>query len=131
MIPSLAPTSSSNGAEPPPVEASRLAENVMFFARTLRAAGLPIGPGRVIDALRAIEAVGIGTREDLYWTLHAVFVNRRDQQPLYDQAFHIFWRNPQLLEKMLQTMLPSIAVPRDEPEKGEEMLRRLAEALAG
>ena len=35
----------------------------MFFARTLRAAGLPIGPGRVIDALRAIEAVGIGTRE--------------------------------------------------------------------
>ncbi|MGH6939219.1 vWA domain-containing protein [Hypericibacter sp.] len=131
MIPSLAATSTSNGAGPPPVEASRLAENVMFFARTLRAAGLPIGPGRVIDALRAIEAVGIGTREDLYWTLHAVFVNRRDQQPLYDQAFHIFWRNPQLLEKMLQTMLPSIAVPRDEPEKGEEMLRRLAEALAG
>ncbi|QEX16996.1 VWA domain-containing protein [Hypericibacter terrae] len=131
MIPSLAATSNGNGAEPPPVEASRLAENVMFFARTLRAAGLPIGPGRVIDALRAIEAVGIGTREDLYWTLHAVFVNRRDQQPLYDQAFHIFWRNPQLLEKMLQTMLPSIAVPRDEPEKGEEMLRRLAEALAG
>jgi uncharacterized protein with von Willebrand factor type A (vWA) domain len=115
----------------PPIEASRLAENVMFFARTLRAAGLPIGPGRVIDALRAIEAVGIGTREDLYWTLHAVFVNRRDQQPLYDQAFHIFWRNPQLLEKMLQTMLPSISVPREEAEKGEEMLRRLAEALAG
>jgi len=115
----------------PPIEASRLAENVMFFARTLRAAGLPIGPGRVIDALRAIEAVGIGTRADLYWTLHAVFVNRRDQQPLYDQAFHIFWRNPQLLEKMLQTMLPSISVPREEAEKGEEMLRRLAEALAG
>jgi uncharacterized protein with von Willebrand factor type A (vWA) domain len=115
----------------PPIEPSRLAENVMFFARTLRAAGLPIGPGRVIDALRAIEAVGIGTREDLYWTLHAVFVNRRDQQPLYDQAFHIFWRNPQLLEKMLQTMLPSISVPREEAEKGEEMLRRLAEALAG
>jgi uncharacterized protein with von Willebrand factor type A (vWA) domain len=131
MTPSLATASGSNSAGPPPVEASRLAENVMFFARTLRAAGLPIGPGRVIDALRAIEAVGIGTREDLYWTLHAVFVNRRDQQPLYDQAFHIFWRNPQLLEKMLQTMLPSIAVPRDEPDKGEEMLRRLAEALAG
>jgi uncharacterized protein with von Willebrand factor type A (vWA) domain len=123
--------SASPGNGEPPIEAGRLAENVMFFARTLRAAGLPIGPGRVIDALRAIEAVGIGTREDLYWTLHAVFVNRRDQQPLYDQAFHIFWRNPQLLERMLQTMLPSVSVPRDEAEKGEEILRRLAEALAG
>jgi uncharacterized protein with von Willebrand factor type A (vWA) domain len=130
--PSPPPVSpASHGNHRSPIEASRLAENVMFFARTLRAAGLPIGPGRVIDALRAIEAVGIGTREDLYWTLHAVFVNRRDQQPLYDQAFHIFWRNPQLLEKMLQTMLPSVSVPRDEAEKGEEILRRLAEALAG
>lgn len=108
---------------------SRLAENVMFFARTLRAAGLPIGPGRVIDAVKAIEAVGIGTRDDLYWTLHAVFVNRRDQQPLFDQAFHIFWRNPQLLQKMIQAMLPSISVPREEADKGEEMSRRLAEAL--
>ncbi|MFZ5789179.1 MAG: vWA domain-containing protein [Pseudomonadota bacterium] len=103
----------------------------MFFARTLRAAGLPIGPGRVIDALKAVEAVGIGTRDDLYWTLHAVFVNRRDQQPLFDQAFHIFWRNPQLLEKMIQAMLPSIGVPREEAGKDEEMSRRLAEALMG
>jgi uncharacterized protein with von Willebrand factor type A (vWA) domain len=103
----------------------------MFFARTLRAAGLPIGPGRVIDALKAVETVGIGTREDLYWTLHAVFVNRRDQQPLFDQAFHIFWRNPQLLEKMLAAMLPTVAAGSAGAEEAEPMLRRLAEALAG
>ena len=30
----------------------RLAENVMHFARVLRAAGLPIGPDRVLDAVR-------------------------------------------------------------------------------
>jgi uncharacterized protein with von Willebrand factor type A (vWA) domain len=112
-------------------EPSRLADNLMFFARTLRAAGLPIGPGRVIDALKAVETVGIGTREDLYWTLHAVFVNRRDQQPLFDQAFHIFWRNPQLLEKMLAAMLPTVAAGSAGAEEAEPMLRRLAEALAG
>ena len=106
----------------------RLVDNLMFFARTLRAAGLPIGPGRVIEALRAVETVGLGRREDLYWTLHAVFVNRQDQRPLFDQAFHVFWRNPQLLERMMAMLLPSIGRPEDE-DKQAEMSRRLAEAL--
>ena len=64
----------------------RLTENLMHFARTLRAAGLPIGPGKVLDAVSAVEAVGIANREDFYWTLHAVFVNRQDQKTLFDQA---------------------------------------------
>jgi uncharacterized protein len=105
----------------------RLLANIMYFARTLRAAGLPIGPGKVLSAVEAVRAVGLEDRDDFYWTLHAVFVNRRDQQELFDQAFHIFWRNPKLLERMLGMMLPEIEVP--ETEKGEEMSRRLAEAL--
>jgi uncharacterized protein with von Willebrand factor type A (vWA) domain len=100
----------------------------MFFARTLRAAGLPIGPGRVIEALRAVETVGIGRREDFYWTLHSVFVNRQDQRPIFDQAFHVFWRNPQLLERMMAMLLPSIGAPED-ADRGDEISRRLAEAL--
>ena len=79
----------------------RLAENIMCFARTLRAAGLPVGPGRVLDAIRATETVGIGSREDFYWALHATLVNRREQQEIFDQAFHIFWRNPRLLERAM------------------------------
>jgi uncharacterized protein with von Willebrand factor type A (vWA) domain len=110
-------------------EGSRLLENLMFFARTLRAAGLPIGPGQLIDAVQAVEAVGIGDRDDLYWTLHAVFVTRRDQRPLFDQAFQLFWRNPRLLDKMMQALLPQIAVPAD-PAQRQEMSRRLAEAMA-
>jgi uncharacterized protein with von Willebrand factor type A (vWA) domain len=104
----------------------RLAENIMHFGRVLRAAGLPIGPGRVLDAIEAVRAVGIGDREDFYWTLHAVFVNRRDQRDLFDQAFHVFWRNPKLLERMLSTMLPTIDVPASEEE---ELSRRVAEAM--
>jgi uncharacterized protein with von Willebrand factor type A (vWA) domain len=107
----------------------KLVENVMHFARTLRAAGMPVGPGRVIEAVRALETAGIGRREDFYWTLHAVFVNRRDQRELFDQAFHIFWRNPQLLERMMGMLLPQIEQMPQE-DKGPETLRRIAEAFA-
>ena len=51
----------------------RLAENIVYFARALRAAGIPVGPGAVLDALEALRVAGIGTRDDFYWTLHAVF----------------------------------------------------------
>ncbi len=106
----------------------RLVANLMHFARTLRAAGLPVGPGKVLDAVAAVEAVGITDRRDFYWTLHAVFVNRADQRVLFDQAFHVFWRNPELLKKMLSLVLPQMNVEMPQ-EQGAEMLRRLAEAL--
>ncbi|MEX2008705.1 MAG: VWA domain-containing protein [Dongiaceae bacterium] len=114
------------GTNPVSPGEGRLVENLMFFARTLRAAGLPIGPGRLLDAIRAVETVGVQRRDDFYWALHAVLVNRRDQQALFDQAFHLFWRNPRLLERLLAVMLPTVRVERDKPE---ELSRRLAEAL--
>jgi len=106
----------------------RLLANLMHFARTLRAAGLPVGPGKVIDAVRAVKTVGITDRRDFYWTLHAVFVNRPDQRLIFDQAFHIFWRNPDLLKKMMGLVLPEIRVETEE-DRGAEMARRLHEAL--
>jgi uncharacterized protein with von Willebrand factor type A (vWA) domain len=106
----------------------RLLANLMHFARTLRAAGLPVGPGKVLDAVAAVEAVGITDRRDFYWTLHAVLVNRADQRVLFDQAFHVFWRNPELLKKMLALVLPELNIDMPQ-EEGQEMLRRLAEAL--
>ncbi len=113
------------------MDGGRLLENIMHFARALRAAGLPVGPGRVLRAAQAVEAVGLGHRADFYWALHAVFVNRRDQQELFDQAFHLFWRNPRVLERMMNLVLPDS--PLEEAarrDKGREISRRLAEALA-
>jgi uncharacterized protein with von Willebrand factor type A (vWA) domain len=115
--------------DPPGAASGRFARNVMHFARALRAAGLPVGPGRVVEALHALEAVGFGRRDDLYWTLHSVFVSRRDQFPLFDQCFHIFWRDPQLLERMMQLLLPQLQG--DQPPSEEaEVNRRVAEAMA-
>ncbi|MEC7674510.1 MAG: VWA domain-containing protein, partial [Pseudomonadota bacterium] len=107
----------------------RLAENVLHFARVLRAAGLPVGPGKTLDAVRAAETVGLSRRDDFYWALHAVFVNRRDQREVFDQAFHVFWRNPRILERMMQMVLPQFQGAPD--PAAEEMSRRLAEALRG
>jgi len=114
------------------VAASKLAQNILLFARTLRAAGLPIGPGKVIDAVEAVKAAGIGTRDDFYWTLHAVFVQRREQREIFDQAFHIFWKNPQFLQRMMSLLLPQFQYDKGgEEEDREEIAARLAEALHG
>jgi uncharacterized protein with von Willebrand factor type A (vWA) domain len=109
-----------------PIE-GRIAENIMYFARLLRSAGLPVGPGKVLDAITAVELVGIGSQQDLYWSLFALFVNRNDQRELFDQAFHIFWRNPHMMERMMGAMLPTVRV---EQEDLQEMSRRLSEAMS-
>ena len=41
----------------------RLAENIIYFARALRAAGIPVGSGAVMDALTAVRVAGVGTEE--------------------------------------------------------------------
>ena len=108
-------------------ESGRFTENIMHFGRVLRAAGLPVGPGKIIDATRAVETAGITSRDDFYWTLHSVFVNRQDQREIFDQAFHVFWRNPQILERMMSLMLPTIQS--DGQAEYETPSRRLLDAL--
>ena len=106
----------------------RLAENVMHFARALRAAGLPVGPDRVIDALRAVELAGIRRRDDFYWTLHALFVDRHENSAVFDEAFRLFWRDPGIMERLLHSMLPQLE-KRGTPEDKPEVSQRVAQAL--
>ena len=113
------------------MSAGKLAENVMHFARVLRAAGLPIGPGRVIDAVQALQAAGMARREDFYWTLAAVFLSKREQQDVFDQAFQIFWGDPERLARIMGLLLPQ-----NDGQSGQsgqdaqqQAGRRLAEAL--
>jgi uncharacterized protein with von Willebrand factor type A (vWA) domain len=110
-----------------PAVSGRLAENIVHFARALRVAGIPVGPGAALDALAAVRAAGVGTREDFYWTLHAVFVKRHEHSLLFDQAFRIFFRRRGHLDRLLAAMLPQ-APPR-EAEKPPPGAQRLADAL--
>src|SRR5262249_21077920 len=105
----------------------RLAENILYFARALRAAGIPVGPGAVLDALAAVEAAGVGTREDFYWTLHAVFVKRHEHSILFEQAFRVFFRRRGFLDQLLASLLPQ--APPSAPPAPRPGAQRIDEAL--
>ena len=109
-------------------ENPRLAGNVIHFARALRKAGLPIGPGRVIDAIRAVQAAGFTRRVDFYWTLHACFVSRPEHRAVFSQVFRLYWRDPQYLEHMMSLMLPSIRGVQEE-RAAQSAEKRAAQAL--
>lgn len=113
---------------PSPELRSRITDNIVYFARTLRKAGVPVGPASVVDAVAAVEVSGIESREDLYWTLHAVFVRKREQKVLFDEAFRIYWQSRGLIEKMLAILSP-VAPPRGEPEKPKAGQTRVSQAF--
>lgn len=107
---------------------SRLADNILYFCRTLRRAGLAIGPGQVLDAGTAVLQAGISRRDDFYFALRSVLVTSPSQYRLFDQAFHIYFRNPRLLERMMELMLPTLEQITDRDDK-EKAIRRLMEAM--
>lgn len=105
-----------------------LPQNLVGFCRTLRSAGVPIGPGEIADALLALGATGLARRDDVYRALRAVLVKDPAHFRVFRQAFHVYFRSPRLLGR-----LPALAKP-DDAEQGaagaELPLRRLLEALA-
>ena len=107
----------------------RLAQNILYFARALRDAGLPVGPGSVLDALAAVEAAGIGDRADFYATLHAVLVKKREHSVLFDQAFRIFWKRKGFLEKLIAMMSPEADPKKPKSPKAEAGASRVADAF--
>jgi uncharacterized protein len=114
--------------ETEPQRGGLLAQNIVHFARALRESGLPLGPGAVLDALAAVEAAGIGDREDFYTTLHAVFVKKHEESLLFDQAFRIFWKRKGLIEKLIAMLSPRAPSQR-ELKPAEAGSTRVADAL--
>ena len=104
----------------------RLAQNVVLFARVLRASGIPIGADKTVDAVRAMPLTGLERREDWHATLCALFLTRHEQQAIFDEAFDRFWRDPGLEERMRAALLPKVEGRTPRSEAGG----RLAEALA-
>lgn len=116
-------------AEPtqPEDRPGRLAENIVYFARALRTAGLPLGPRSVLDGIEAVLAAGVGTRDDFYWTLHSVFVKRHEHTILFDQAFRIFFKRRGYLEQLIGLTLPQ--VDGREQERAKPASQRVQDAF--
>lgn len=106
----------------------RIADNIVYFARALRKAGMRVGPAAVKDAIEAVLAAGIGGRDDFYWTLHAVLVNRREDHATFDEAFRLFWKSRELIEKMIAMFSP-VAPNTAERRKSRAAETRVADAM--
>src|SRR6202171_2708802 len=102
-----------------------IADNVIGFARALRAAGIPVGPGAVIDALNALQVIEIGNRADVYATLEAIFVKRHEHMLIFAQAFDLFFRAADEWKHMLD----SVPLPDHARKKPPPASRRVQEAL--
>lgn len=106
----------------------RIVNNIVYFARVLRKAGMKVGPAAVRDAVEAVRIAGIGSREEFYWVLHSVFVKRREDHEVFDQAFRLFWRTRDLVEKMIAMFSP-VAMENKQREKLKAGETRVSQAL--
>ena len=121
-------TYSSSSTPKQAVADGRIADNIVYFARTLRKAGMRVGPASVVDAIDAVITTGIGTRDDFYWTLHAVLVTRHEDHQVFDEAFRLFWKSRELIEKLLAMFSP-VAPDTREKEKPRAAENRVSEAM--
>src|SRR6195256_628424 len=103
-----------------------IADNVVGFARALRAAGIPVGPGAVIDALNALQVIEIGNRADVFTTLEAIFVKRHEHAVIFAQAFNLFFRAAEDWKQWLD----SVPLPDQARKKPPPAARRVQEAFA-
>lgn len=113
----------------PPIAAGdgALADNIVYFARALRKAGLRVGPASVTDAIEAAITIGVGSREEFHAALSAVFVKRREDQQVFDEAFRLYWRARDYISQMMAMMLP--VGTRKEQEKQKAGAARLGDAF--
>src|SRR5215468_5628417 len=65
---------------------------MLTFGGVLRSSGLPVTTPEVMDAVRALEAVDLMDREQVYLALRAVLVSRREEMPAFDRCFDAFWK---------------------------------------
>ena len=106
----------------------RIADNILYFGRTLRKAGMRVGPASVRDAIEAVIATGIGSRDDFYWTLHSVFVKRHEDHAVFDEAFRLYWKSRELVEKLIAMFSP-VAIENRQKEKPKAGETRVSQAL--
>lgn len=113
-------------AIPPHAGGGALAANLLAFTRLLRRTGLPVGVSEGLHALEALEAVDLADRRQVHAALRAVMVHRHEHFDLFDQAFLLFWRDPEAGRNAAAMALMEGMKSR---EKAPPTARRIAEAM--
>ena len=70
--------------------------NLLMFAEVLRKVGLDVGSSNVLDLVRALEYAPMGRKQDFRLAARSILVHRKQDLPIFDEAFQVFWRRPAL-----------------------------------
>ncbi|NCF48773.1 MAG: VWA domain-containing protein [Bacteroidetes bacterium] len=121
----LPPDRGQHGA----LRGEKLAENIAHFVRLLRRTGMRVGPATLLDCVDAAAEINLGDQREFYHALASCVIKRPEDRLVFDQAFALFWRNPDLISKMREMMLPTLGSQAAPKPDEEGSLRRLEEAM--
>src|SRR5262249_48226487 len=102
-------------------------DNLLYFGRLLRRAGIDVHPGRMIDVVEALGHVNLAARDEVYHTCRALLVHRPEQLAVFDLAFDKFWRQ-RLARRSPRGSLrtpPSASLDKLEPHRGQELVAQV------
>ena len=68
--------------------------NLTLFGEMLRRVGLEVGSGNMLDLVRATDHVSVGKRGEFFQAARSILVHRKQDLPIFDEAFQVFWRKP-------------------------------------
>lgn len=110
----MIPLASGNGQSAE--DGSHFLHNLLLFGRLLRALDVDVNPSRMITLVRALEHIEIGYKPDFYYATRCLLVHDKEDLPVFDRAFVLFWRryHQQSLPLNKATLIRS--EPAEEPE---------------
>ncbi|HWP75528.1 MAG TPA: VWA domain-containing protein [Methylomirabilota bacterium] len=108
---------------------------VLRFGHMLRAAGMPLTIGEMMDGVRALDAVDLLDRQDVYLALRTTLVARYEEFPIFDRCFETFWRfqaeEGQELEGLTGPGTPAIPEEHAGDSGAEAAQKKVSVALEG
>ncbi len=117
---------------PGPEPQGQLAQHMRQFVAALRRAGLKIGPDALVDALQVTRLVGLEQRQDFKEALASVLLRRHEDRLMFEQAFALYWRDPQYFQRLLSLILPEPTgsqAPNTDTLQAQTLAQRLAPDL--
>jgi uncharacterized protein len=108
-----------------------IVRKLVTFGRILREAGLEVGPGRLQDGLRALDAVRLDDRDEVYHALRCAIVSRHDDLEAFDAAFATFWERAPRVELTHRPPLMQLDVPSQDRSNPRRVDAHQAESEAG
>jgi Protein containing von Willebrand factor type A (vWA) domain len=105
-----------------------LLNNIAQFAALLRRAGLDVSLSDSLKACETLAHIPVGERDQIHAGLKASLIRRPEDHEVFDQIFQMFFRDPDLFERLLSPLMPQR--PGDKDDRRPPPKRRVQDAFA-